>query len=474
MCDSRAIFLAAALLADPPTPQLSVMWLFGGALLIVVSLGATYLFSVILRRSLSGGKTTSNQSLSSPKPSTDNPAAFMAASMQAVIQKLRDQEKELAALHQRDRERAEQTERLSETVTRNMPAGLLLVSSSGIVTSANPAAEVALGIRALAFRRYTEVFSAPSPLAQLLTECLQQGRTFRREEVEYTTPGGELRRLGVTISPILENTSSVSGIANTGKITGALCLLSDLTELAALQRQILMKDSLAALGELSAGIAHEFKNALATISGYAQMIRSETTGDVADNAHRILDQTRSLAHVVTEFLKFARPMDLVNEEISVQPLIDRVVAEMCEVKPNVEITSAGNFDKISGDEDLLRQALLNLARNAAESAGAQPAPGRVTLQGAVEHVGGHQVQRISVCDNGSGVPPADLSRIFAPFYTTKTDGTGLGLAIVQKIVLQHGGSVEARNRPQGGAEFIIWLPLSRHAASAVDSAVTTI
>jgi two-component system sensor histidine kinase PilS (NtrC family) len=110
-----------------------------------------------------------------------------------------------------------------------------------------------------------------------------------------------LRQLGVTISPILNNTS---------KVTGALCLLSDLTELAALQRQVQVKESLAALGELSAGIAHEFKNSLATISGYAQMIRSESSGDVNENAQRILEQTRALAHVVTEFLKFARPLEL--------------------------------------------------------------------------------------------------------------------------------------------------------------------
>lgn len=467
------MFLFALLVDAPKSPQLGMMWLVGGVLLIVVCVGAAYVFSFLLRRTLSGGKAFAKSDISIAKPSTENPTAFMAASMQAVIQKLRDQEKELAALHRQDRKRAEQTERLSEAVTRNMPAGLLLISSAGIVTSANPAAEVALGVRSLTFRRYTEVFGAESPLTRLLTGCLIYGRTFRREEVEYTTPGGELKQLGVTISPIL-NSTSPAGVPEEGKITGALCLLSDLTELAALQRQILMKDSLAALGELSAGIAHEFKNALATISGYAQMIRSEATGDVADNAHRILEQTRSLAHVVTEFLKFARPMDLVNDDITVRPLIERVIAEVCDVIPNVEIASDGEFENISGDEALLRQALLNLARNAAEAAGGQPYEGRVILRGAVEYVSGHPIQRISVSDNGPGIPPADLSRIFVPFYTTKTNGSGLGLAIVQKIVVQHGGSVEARNQSQGGAEFIIRLPLSRRTSTAVDSVVTTI
>ena len=212
--------------------------------------------------------------------------------MQAVIQKLREQEKELATLHQMQKQRAQETERLSEAVTRNMPAGLLLISSAGLITSANPAAEAALGVRGLGYRRYGELLGDESPLAKLLTAyCLQEGQTFRREEIEYTTSAGELRQLGVTISPILNNTSHV---------TGALCLLSDLTELAALQRQVQVKENLAALGELSAGIAHEFKNALATISGYAQMIRSESQGDIKRETRSAFwnRRSRALAHVV--------------------------------------------------------------------------------------------------------------------------------------------------------------------------------
>ena len=106
----------------------------------------------------------------------------------------------------------------------------------------------------------------------------------------------------MTISPIRRGTE---------KINGAICLLTDLTELAALQQQIQLKESLAAVGELSAGIAHEFKNALATISGYAQMISAEAgVGEVADSAERILEQTRNITHVVTEFLKYARPLEI--------------------------------------------------------------------------------------------------------------------------------------------------------------------
>jgi signal transduction histidine kinase len=112
---------------------------------------------------------------------------------------------------------------------------------------------------------------------------------------------------------------------------------------------------------------------------------------------------------------------------------------------------------------------LNLARNAAEASRDRPSGGRVIVRGSVEQNGGFDVQRISVSDNGPGIPSADLPKIFRPFYTTKAQGTGLGLAVVQKIVVQHGGTVEVRNQPQGGAEFILWLPLHREAAEAVDS-----
>jgi len=109
----------------------------------------------------------------------------------------------------------------------------------------------------------------------LVGECLTQGSIFREEQLEHLAPGGESRLLGVTISPIRRGTE---------KSSGAICLLTDLTELAALQQQIQLKESLAAVGELSAGIAHEFKNALATISGYAQMISAEAVaGEVADS-----------------------------------------------------------------------------------------------------------------------------------------------------------------------------------------------
>ena len=430
------------------------------ALVFAVLIGAF----ILVRRSLREDRRNSKDTESSFRVNAENPSAFMTASLQGVIARLREQEQELARLHQVEKERAQETERLSEAVTRNMPAGLLLVNATGTISSANPAAEKALDIRGLQYRRYTEILGANSPLVQMLTACLRDGQTFHRGEAAHTTPSGELRQLGVTISPIYRSVRNtlVQGPTTVPaeKITGALCLMSDLTELATLQKQMRWKENLAALGEMSAGIAHEFKNALATISGYAQMIRSESpASETGECAEKILDQTKSLTHVVTEFLRFARPLELAHEDFELSAVVEQVADEIGAAVPGASIRSEGVFGSVSGDAGLLRQALLNLTRNAAEAASSNGHRGEVVIAGAQEGFSGHRWQCVAVRDNGPGVPPGDLDKIFVPFFTTKSTGTGLGLAVVQKIALQHGGRVEARNQPHGGAEFDLWLPL---------------
>src|SRR5207244_3022349 len=175
-------------------------------------LAVGWLVVYLLRRFFQSTKEEHKGKIRASAPRTENPSAFMAASMQGVIQQLREQEKELERLHKIERERAEQTERLSEEVTRNMPAGLVVVNATGIISSSNPAAEQALGIRGLGFRRYSEALGQNSALTQLVAECLETGRIFRREEVEYVPPAGDTRHLGVTISPIRRSAGKIPGI----------------------------------------------------------------------------------------------------------------------------------------------------------------------------------------------------------------------------------------------------------------------
>ena len=448
---------------------------FAVALLVVLFAGIVFA-AFLLRKFMRDQARANKESWTTAKTDVENPSAFMAASMQGVIEKLRTQEKELARLHSLAQERAQESERLTEEVTRNMPTGLLLVNATGAISSTNPAAEEALGIPTLRYRSYKEILGAESELTQMLTACIRDGKTFQRGEVEHFTTSGEVRHLGVTISPVYRSIRNVPRSSEESppqaavmKVSGALCLMSDLTELTALQKRIRWKENLAALGEMSAGIAHEFKNALATISGYAQMISAEAgVGEVADSAKRILEQTRSITHVVTEFLKYARPLEITNEPVALEGVVERVVSEVAEAMPQVRIRFEGSMGSVAGDEGLLRQAFLNLARNAAEASVGAANGGRVLLRGEVVRHEETYTQRVTVFDNGAGIAPATLLKLFRPFFTTKAKGTGLGLAVVQKIIVQHGGRVEARNRTEGGAAFIVTLPACRSVPEAVE------
>src|SRR6202171_4026342 len=200
------------MLAALQTSKPSGLWAFGvGSAVGLLAIAVVVLF---LTRRYFRNERNAHKEEAPQTPRTQNPSAFMAASMQGVIQKLRDQEKELERLHRIEKERAAHSERLSEAVTRNTPAGWLVVNATGIISSANPAAEQVLGIRALGFRRYSEALGEASALTKLVASCLAEGKIFRREQVEHVTPSGERRQLGVTISPIRRGNE---------KITGGMC-----------------------------------------------------------------------------------------------------------------------------------------------------------------------------------------------------------------------------------------------------------
>jgi signal transduction histidine kinase len=136
--------------------------------------------------------------------------------------------------------------------------------------------------------------------------------------------------------------------------------------------------------------------------------------------------------------------------------------------PQVRIRFEGPMGSVAGDEGLLRQAFLNLARNAAEASVGAANGGRVLLRGELAQHEDTYTQRVTIFDNGPGIAPATMPKLFRPFFTTKAKGTGLGLAVVQKIIVQHGGRVDARNRAEGGAAFIVTLPACRSVPEAVE------
>jgi nitrogen-specific signal transduction histidine kinase len=373
--------------------------------------------------------------------------AFVAGALEDSIRKLREQERAMAA-------RAETSERLNSEIVASLASGLLVVGLEGEVRMLNPAgrrllrrAKVEPGVG------FRELLADAGPLAEVIEECLATARAILRRSIPLRRPDGGDMHVGVTVSPLCDEQ---------GSLQGAICLFTDLTAVIELEEQLRLKDSLARLGELTAGLAHEFRNGLATIHGYGRLIDpSQVSTQYAAYVQAIRDETDTLGRVVANFLNFARPVQLTMVPLDAARLVERAAAEF---RPEVEarggaLTVRGDFAEIDGDEVLLHQALGNLLRNAIEACAEASTPPRLVVEGHVDRA--LNVLRLSVADNGPGVGPALADKVFRPFFTTKGHGTGLGLAVVQKVIVTHNGRVSLTSPEDGGAVFQVFLPLSR-------------
>lgn len=369
--------------------------------------------------------------------------AMLSAALQDAVSKLKAQEKAMAA-------RASASEQLSGEIVESLTAGLLVVDGSGRVEIFNAAGRRMLGLRDAVAGDYHDVLAGAPPLVAVIEECLSRAQPIVRRTVQMPATG-RLLHFGVTVSPL-------GAPAPGGPPRGVICLFSDLTAVVELEEQLRLKETLARLGELTAGIAHEFRNGLATIHGYSRLIDpAALPAKYQPYVEGIRQEAEALGQVVTNFLNFARPEQISFSRVDLGAVARRAADDLRHELPDgTALRVEGNFGEIVGDEVLLRQVFGNLIRNAAEaSADAGRAP-VIAVRGLEQ--GDPQFQRVVVEDNGPGIPQESRERIFQPFFTTRSRGTGLGLAIVQKIVVMHNGRVSVGERAGGGASIQVTLP----------------
>ena len=410
-------------------------------------------------------------------PKSQDEAEFVLETFQSVVAQLQEQRKALEQLSSQASKRADSAEKFSERIVASVPSALVAFDGTGHTMVINAPGRVLLDLDggALGQPAATLLHKIPQ-LAEMVKQCLQTGKLYRREEIEIFTPEQIPRRLGATVAPI-------DLLSDRGP-RGALCLLTDITEVTQLREQVALKKNLESLGEMSAGLAHEFKNAIATLQGYVQLLQSlELDEKARGTAASLLNEVRNLSDMVTSFLNFARPQPLQVDEVNLNELITDCASELEPLFQQAEVellltgtagvrgpqtgSPAGVLDSpaaggivIGADERMLRQALLNLIRNALEAIPESQSDRRVQVLSSTKHnKAGKGWAVVEIKDTGEGIPAADLQRIFIPFFTTKATGHGVGLALAHRVITQHGGTLTASNAKGGGAMFSLRLPL---------------
>jgi signal transduction histidine kinase len=370
--------------------------------------------------------------------------ASMTLAVETAIAQLKAQQQATAA-------RAEASERLAGEIIESLTSGLLVVGLDRAIRIMNPAARRLLGVpEGDISGDYRERLDEPA-LSEIIDECLASGTAIVRRTVHLPEGRHRASRFGVTVSPLFDGEH---------RLHGAVCLFSDLTAVQQLEEQLRLKESLAAVGEMTAGIAHEFRNGLATIHGYGKLIDpAQLPPAYRPYVEGIRAEAVALGEVVTNFLNFARPTQLTLTDVDLRALCTRAVDEIGAEARSLggEATLAGDFASTEGDEVLLRQAFSNLLRNAMEACTSASTVPAIHVTSTIAN--SRTTCTITIDDNGPGVPAGDRTRVFQPFYTSKPNGTGLGLALVQKIIVSHNGRVSIGTSPAGGARLEVVLPI---------------
>ena len=481
--------LLYVLIPETPTTRGPLLLAAFVAILLGSLLSILFLLRWLLRpyRQLVG--EAEKASLTAPARRSQDEGEFVLETFQSVVAQLQKQREVLEELRTEASKRAASAERFSERIVASVPSGLIAFDGGGRSMVINAPARALLEVGGDALGQPASVLLQHLPqLAQMVQQCLQTGVLFRREEIEVVTSDRLARRLGATVAPI--------NISPEQHERGALCLLTDITEVTQLREQVALKKNLESLGEMSAGLAHEFKNAIAALQGYVQLLQNlelDEKGRMV--AASLLGEVRNLSDMVTSFLNFARPQPLQLDAVSVVELLRDCAIELAPLfeQRNIKLVieegdvSSANPQRplrlggevaedrvqrrdaesaeeaqrveIRADERMLRQALLNLIRNAAEAIPEKQTDRRVEISSSTERdEAGKEWATVKIKDTGEGIAPQDLQRIFIPFFTTKTSGHGVGLALAHRVITQHGGTLTASNSTTGGAVFAVRLP----------------
>lgn len=352
------------------------------------------------------------------------------------IETLKQRENELKRLHLQEKERADELARLTGTLVRSLTSGFIALDEDGRIVDLNQVACDVLHLPGSAAVTGQSVTAALGTSSFARTLAFAHERRIAVQRREVTSGGAEPTHIGVSTVPLLDQQ---------GRYLGMLALFADLTDVRKLEQRVRDMQALADLGEMSGGIAHEFRNSLAAILGYLRLARRGATDESSNERLRKAEQEAlALSAAVERLLALGRPLAARNETVELSALARDVVSRVAPLAPALTFEFSGEPVPIRGDAALLSRALDNVVRNAVESIQARGGPGRIQITTTA-----HPRSRITIEDDGGGIDPA--VRLFVPFQSGKPSGFGLGLTLTKKIILLHHGTIQLLPRAGGGA-----------------------
>jgi len=332
------------------------------------------------------------------------------------------------------------------SILNNMSQGILFVALTGDVTTFNQAAERMLETSGdcVLLSQYWDHF-ADDFFNFSMREALAMGQA---PETAFVTLG--LRELEVSTTFVLQGEESMQGL---------ILLLRDITEIRRLQVIASRNDRMKELGEMAASVAHEIRNPLGGIKGFASLLCRDLEGrpELQQMAQYIVEGATTLDRLVTDVLNYSRPVQMQLEITDINHQL-RMICDFVRADGNLgegivlDVITSSTPLKVPLDLQMFKSAILNLLVN-----GAQAMPGGGTITMAVQE--GEGKVCVTVSDSGEGIPSENLEKIFSPFFTTKSEGNGFGLSEVHKIIQAHGGTIDVASKQGQGTIFTIKIPL---------------
>jgi two-component system, sporulation sensor kinase E len=392
-----------------------------------------------------------------------------------VIAELKKNEATLQRLYAETNQKAKNLESYNEYILRSIESGMIICDTQGKITRFNQSAQKILDLpesRAVG-KHYRTLFREKPVLCSLIEMALSEKKVCSIPEMEISKNNGENLWVATNTSVVKDEQNQMLGVA---------VLLTDLTEIKRLQNEIAFKEKMAALGEMSSGLAHELRNSMGTILGFGKLLKKSAIGRSASGGKEtektstgmnhtvhtteqivtsMLNEAMFMESMLQRFLSFAKPFDLKTEKVNLENVVEECLKSLEEsLKKNrirFELQSEPNLPTIWGDRLLLKQSFQNLIHNSIE---AMPQGGRLLIDLREMETSHHEeLVKVEISDTGCGIEEKDQKKIFHPFFTSKEKGTGLGLSLVKKIISLHHGEIEFESQVDKGTTFKIYLPL---------------